>query len=201
VTDKVRVEYYGENMEIPMKIASFLLVFSLVLAACSRAPQASSTTAQSSPRQVIVEQPTPTAEQFGETAVTVPPEISEPIEQEPSPTEDLVRNDEQGQISVAVTPVNLTDPGETVEFEVGLNTHSVDLSMDLAALATLTTDTGATVQASQWDAPGGGHHVSGKLIFPAAVDGAPLLEGAATLTLTIKNLDVPERVFTWELNM
>ena len=72
--------------------------------------------------------------------------------------------------------------------------------MDLAALATLATDRGKTVQASQWDAPSGGHHVSGKLIFPATVDGQPLLEGAQKLTLTIKNLDAPERVFSWDLN-
>jgi hypothetical protein len=108
--------------------------------------------------------------------------------------------DEQGAVAVEVTPVNLTNPGESLEFEVGLNTHSVDLSMDLASLATLTTDTGKTVQASQWDAPSGGHHVSGKLIFPASVDGKSILEGAKKLTLTIKDLDAPERVFSWDLN-
>jgi hypothetical protein len=112
----------------------------------------------------------------------------------------MVRIDEQGAVVVEVTPVNLDSPGESLQFEVALNTHSVDLSMDLAALATLTTDSRKTVQASQWDAPVGGHNVIGKLIFPATVDGQPVLNGAKELTLTIKELDAPERVFVWDLS-
>lgn len=100
---------------------------------------------------------------------------------------------------MVVTPVNLVDPGETLDFDVVLDTHSVDLSMDLAPLTTLTTDNGRLVPPSQWDAPSGGHHLSGKLIFPATVDGQPVLEGAKKLTLTIKNLDAPERIFSWDL--
>jgi hypothetical protein len=71
--------------------------------------------------------------------------------------------------------------------------------MDLATLATLATDTGITVQATTWDAPRGGHHVEGKLIFPATKDDKPILEGATKLTLTIVDVDAPSRVFEWEL--
>jgi outer membrane biogenesis lipoprotein LolB len=109
-------------------------------------------------------------------------------------------SDEQGAVTVFVTPINLDNPGERIDFDVALETHSIDLSMDLATLATLSTDTGRSVQATQWDAPRGGHHVSGTLSFPTQVDGRALLEGAMTLTLTIKDLDVPERVLTWELS-
>ncbi len=70
--------------------------------------------------------------------------------------------------------------------------------MDLAALATLTTDAGQAVPASLWDAPLGGHHVSGVLSFPSNIAGVPVLEGATRLTLTLINLDAAERVFTWE---
>lgn len=80
-----------------------------------------------------------------------------------------------------------------------LTTHSIDLSMDLATQSTLTTDTGVTVQATLWDAPLGGHHVEGKLIFPATKDGKSILEGATRLTLTILNVDAPTRIFEWEL--
>lgn len=80
-----------------------------------------------------------------------------------------------------------------------MDTHSVDLSMDLATLSTLTTDTGFTVQAALWDAPRGGHHVRGKLVFPAVQDGKPILEGAGKLTLTITNVDAPSRIFEWDL--
>ncbi len=113
--------------------------------------------------------------------------------------DDLTRIDQQGMVSVEVTPLNLKDATGTLNFEVAMNTHSVDLSMDLATLTTLTTDTGVTVQAYQWDATPGGHHVSGQLMFPAEKDGKPILSGAARLTLTIRNVDAPERTFVWEL--
>jgi hypothetical protein len=114
---------------------------------------------------------------------------------------DLARVDEQGMVVVEVTPLNLDNAADTVtlDFEVAMNTHSVDLSMDLAHLATLTTDTGVSVQATKWDATPGGHHVSGKLIFPARKDGKGVLEGATKLTLTIDNVDASSRVFEWQL--
>jgi hypothetical protein len=71
--------------------------------------------------------------------------------------------------------------------------------MDLATLATLTTDTGVSVQATKWDATPGGHHVSGKLIFPATSDGKSILDGVTKLTLTIVNVDAASRVFEWDL--
>jgi hypothetical protein len=107
--------------------------------------------------------------------------------------------DEQGFVEVEVTPLNLNALDETLNFNVGLNTHSVDLSMDLAPLANLEADNGLGVQAILWDAPSGGHHVSGVLSFPSIADGATLLEGASHLTLTIHDVDAPERSFTWSL--
>jgi hypothetical protein len=112
---------------------------------------------------------------------------------------ELTRADGQGAVTVEVTPLNLNDPSDKLEFDVSLNTHSVDLSMDLAALATLTTDTGVTVRATLWEATPGGHHVSGKLIFPATKDGNSILDGAHKLTLTIVNVDAPSRLFEWPL--
>jgi hypothetical protein len=112
---------------------------------------------------------------------------------------ELTRTDEQGAVTFEVTPLNLLEATDSLEFDVSMNTHSVDLSMDLAQLATLTTDTGLTVLAANWDATPGGHHVPGKLIFPATQDGKSLLEGAGKLTLTIVNVDAPTRVFEWSL--
>lgn len=108
------------------------------------------------------------------------------------------RQDFQGAVEVSITPLNLNDAGNTLDFEVSLNTHSIDLEMDLAALATLTTDTGLTVQASRWDAPRRGHHLSGVLSFPSSISGIPVLEGATRLTLTLINLDATQRIFIWE---
>jgi hypothetical protein len=134
------------------------------------------------------------------TGTPVPPTEApdtQPAEQTVSGLPELT--DDQGAVVVTVKPLDLGDQDEQLQFEVALNTHSVDLSMDLAALATLATDTGLTVQASAWDAPRGGHHVSGRLSFPSQVDGKSLLDGTSRLTLVIKGVDVSERTFLWEL--
>jgi hypothetical protein len=114
-----------------------------------------------------------------------------------APTETLV--DEQGAVTVSVTPLNVGQDAATLDFEVALNTHSVELSMDLSELATLSTDAGTAVTALAWDAPQGGHHVSGVLSFPIEIDGVSFLEGATTLILTLKDVDAPARTFSWRL--
>jgi len=147
-----------------------LLTLSLVLAACS------ATAAQDEPQ---------------------PDSVST---ESSSPSSDsITRTDQQGAIIFEITPLNLDAPTDTLEFDVVLTTHSIDLSMDLATPSTLTTDTGVSVDATLWDAPLGGHHVEGKLIFPATKDGKLILEGATKLTLTILNVDAPSRIFEWEL--
>ncbi len=113
--------------------------------------------------------------------------------------DSAMRTDQQGAIIFEITPLNLDAPTDALEFDVVMDTHSIDLSMDLATLSTLTTDTGVSVAAILWDAPLGGHHVEGKLIFPATKDSKSILEGATKLTLTIVNLDAPTRIFEWEL--
>jgi hypothetical protein len=154
-----------------------LLQFTLLLAACS-------------PLQSNVQKTAPTA---APVSNAVPAVVDNPA------NVDLTRTDEQGAVVIEVTPLNLDSAIDTLEFDISMNTHSIDLSMDLAQLATLTTDTGLTVQASKWDATPGGHHVPGKLIFPASQDGKSILDGAGKLTLTIVNVDSPSRVFEWPL--
>ncbi len=154
-----------------------LLFLTLILVACGKAA--------SSPSALPA-----TAAPENQPAASAEPAASVRWDERP-------QSDSQGAVIVEITPLNLNNPGETLEFAVSLNTHSVDLSMDLAERATLTTDTGRTVQALKWDAPRGGHHVSGTLIFPATFDGTPLLEGANGLTLSIKNVDASLRLFSW----
>ncbi len=164
----------------------FILTLTLILAACAPARASANSpsgTSQTLPQGTPVS--TESAVSSGNTA---------------NMSADRLRSDQQGAVTVEITPLNLSDPSDTLEFDVALNTHSVDLSMDLATLATLTTDTGVVVHAASWDAPSGGHHVSGKLIFPAVKDGKSILEGASKLTLTIVNLDALSRVFEWQLN-
>lgn len=166
-------------------VVLFMLMVSLTLTACTLSPAAAPT-------------PVPTQTPATPSLPTSTPELTP--ETQPAPEESgLVREDAQGNVAVIVTPLNLGQPSDTLDFDVALDTHSVDLKMDLTTLAELTTDSGLSVKSVQWDAPMGGHHVSGTLTFPATIDGKPLLEGVTTLTLTLLNVDVPERIFTWQL--
>jgi hypothetical protein len=114
-------------------------------------------------------------------------------------SEDLARWDSQGAVEVEIRPRNLLSPiGGLLEFDVFMNTHSVDLSMDLAALSTLETDLGLHVSAGWWSG-GSGHHVQGVLTFPERDPaGRMILEGARTITLRIEGVDAPVRLFEWE---
>lgn len=154
----------------------FLLLASLALAACSTLKQANSPVATS----------------------TAP--VSTQIVATSSHWDESTQTDSQGAVIIEITPLNLNNPSENLEFEVAMNTHSVDLSMDLATLAILSTDTGQSVPALAWNAPRGGHHVSGVLVFPAVYNGHPVLQGAAQITLSIKGVDADLRIFTWTLS-
>lgn len=110
------------------------------------------------------------------------------------------QSDAQGAITIEITPENLAQAGDQVIFDVSMNTHSVDLSMDLAKLASLSTETGKKVPAILWDAPRGGHHVQGKLSFPTTLDGKNLLDKAGRTTITIQDVDAQARIFTWQVN-
>jgi hypothetical protein len=139
--------------------------------------------------QVILDQPAPSGE-------------GQPDQSEAgiAPTWDqATQMDEQGAVVVEATPLNLNTQDSTMEFEIVLDTHSVDLSMDLSQLAILTTDAGITVNATRWDAPRGGHHVTGKLLFPSIVDGKFILDGANSITLQIRDVDSSLREFVWRM--
>lgn len=164
-----------------MKQLTIPLLLMLILAACT-------------PSQAASSLPTP------QSTIVLKTEAAVPSGNDASSSADLTRSNEQGMVMFEVTPLDLTAAADTLDFNVAMNTHSVDLSMDLATLATLTTDTGVTIQAEKWDAVPGGHHVSGKLIFPSTKDGKSILDGASKLTLTIINVDAPARVFEWQLN-
>jgi len=126
------------------------------------------------------------------TATLVSPPEKEPVSYE-------TRTDTQGSVTFEVTPIGLLVAAETLEFEVVMNTHSVDLAWDLAVQSVLRTESGLEVQALSWPL-GSGHHYSGTLTFPGrSADGAALLDVARVLTLIIRDTDVPERLFTWDV--
>jgi hypothetical protein len=143
-------------------------------------------------RDVTVQPSVPSAIATGPSLTPTSPSTDLPL--------DLTRTDGQGAVTVEIKPLNLDHPGDTLDFDVEMNTHSVDLGMDLTQLATLTTDSSQPIPASKWDTPQrGGHHVSGTLSFPTSYEGKPVLPGATRITITIQNVDAATRLFTWQL--
>lgn len=153
-----------------------LLLLAIVLSACSNNP--------SIPDQVQI------------TAEAEQPNVATP----PS-SEELTRHDAQGAVEVSVTPLNIqVENTDSFNFEISMNTHSVDLSMDLAASSTLETDLGELILPLSWSG-GTGHHVQGILVFPTKTStGSDFLKGASNLTLIIRDVDAPAREFVWEFN-
>jgi hypothetical protein len=132
------------------------------------------------------------------TRTAVPTATIDAPESDPA-SPDVTRTDTQGAVVFEVTPLNLSVSAGTLEFEVVMNTHSVDLGWDLAEQAVLSTDTGLEAQAASWPV-GNGHHYGGVLAFPGTTPaGTSLLAGAKTITLILRDTDVPERRFAWEL--
>jgi hypothetical protein len=98
-----------------------------------------------------------------------------------------------GRVEIDVTPLALG--GDIWEFEVALNTHSVDLGFDLTEVGALRCDQGQEFEATAWDGAGpGGHHRSGVLKF-AALD-----HPTSFVEVVIRDVaKVPERVFRWDV--
>jgi hypothetical protein len=176
----------GQANIIPMsrKPARVLIVV-LVLAGCS-APLRAPSDRTPAARDAAPARPLPAAT-LGATA-----------DRQPVPYVPQI--DSQGSVVFEVTPLGLSAAAETLEFAVVMNTHSIDLVWDLASLSVLRTDSGGETKGLSWPA-GSGHHYSGTLTFAGRTpDGRPLLDGAQIVTLIIRDTDVPERTFTWEVS-
>ena len=133
---------------------------------------------------------------LGNTASSTAPAASASGNAAPSAA-DLTRTNDQAAVTVEVTPLNPNDKtAATLDFQIALNTHSVDLSFDLTAIAALRGDLGEEVKPTKWDGPtSGGHHVSGTLTFPQMKD------RGKSLTLVLRGIaGVPERTFVWNVD-
>jgi hypothetical protein len=128
-----------------------------------------------------VADPTPAAQAASDVAV---------------PEAGLTQTKDEAAVTVTVTPLNLDDPSAvTLDFEIALNTHSVELAYNMLSISALRSDTGQETQPVAWDGPtGGGHHVSGTLSFPS------LKERSQSVTLILRGIaGVPARTFEWEM--
>ena len=101
----------------------------------------------------------------------------------------------QRAVTVTVTPQDLAANATAWEFKVVLETHSQDLSDDLAKSTVLVDATGKQHAPVAWKgAPPGGHHREGVLTF------APIKPAPASVELRMQRPGESEqRSFRWKL--
>ena len=103
------------------------------------------------------------------------------------------RVNEGGGLTIEAQPLKLA-VGQPTEFMLYFNTHQGNLELDLTRQAALIDDLGNQYQPVSWTGGSGGHHLSGKLIFP------PLQGSPRQLKLTLSNVyEVLSREFVWDL--
>ena len=122
-----------------------------------------------------------------------PNDNQDPGQTQKNQIEWQVKNDEQGSVSITVTPQVFEEESGQWKFNIILDTHSVELDQDLLEVATLVDEKGNIYKPLVWDgsAPGG-HHREGVLIFPA-INPLP-----SYVKLILKDIDgIPERTFEW----
>lgn len=97
-------------------------------------------------------------------------------------------------VKVTVTPQNILSKAKTWDFQVTLETHTQDLSDDLAKSSVLIADGKQYLPLSWEGAPPGGHHRKGKLRFKA------IAPPPASVELQIRLAgDASPRSFKWLL--
>lgn len=104
------------------------------------------------------------------------------------------RLDEQGEVKVEVQPLKI-EPKAQSQFEIILDTHTVELDADLTKQALLYDDQSHFYKPASWTgAAPGGHHRQGTLTF------GPMDTTPKFVELRIKNVGaIAERTFRWEL--
>ncbi|OHA63960.1 MAG: hypothetical protein A2667_01325, partial [Candidatus Wildermuthbacteria bacterium RIFCSPHIGHO2_01_FULL_47_27] len=112
-------------------------------------------------------------------------------ETETAQWEQRVNN--EGNVEVAVTPKDLSPGAASWDFEISLNTHSVELDYVMEEIAVLTDETGKEYRSVMWEgAESGGHHRSGVLKFN------PISPRPKSVTLILRGIGgIAERRFTW----
>ena len=97
-----------------------------------------------------------------------------------------------GAVEIKVKPSQL-EVGKNILFTVTLDTHSVELSYDLAELAYVEDNLGNKYEPESWSGGKGGHHLSGELSF------AKLKSKANGIKLNFEEIENEEVIFEWEL--
>lgn len=100
-----------------------------------------------------------------------------------------------GEVEAAVTPGQIRADSESWDFQVVLDTHTIELSEDLQQAAVLADDTGREFKPTAYEGdPPGGHHRTGILKFE------PVTPLPKSVTLKLRGVGgIGERSFSWML--
>ncbi len=111
------------------------------------------------------------------------------------PTQWETKTDDQGQVVIQATPVEIGKDAKTWKFAIVLDTHSGSLDEDMVKTSLLSDEQGNVYQPIAWEgSPPGGHHREGVLVFDA-LEPVPF-----SVELKIKGVGgVAERSFTWKI--
>lgn len=121
------------------------------------------------------------------------PTPAETGSKESSSQEWETKTDDQADVSVAITPIDLSAQSAQWKFDITLNTHSIELDQDLVKSSLLFDDQGRQYDAISWEGSRGGHHVKGILTFVS------LVSPTASVELKIQGIAGVARSFVWQL--
>ena len=102
------------------------------------------------------------------------------------------KNDDQANVNIAITPLDLSPQSAEWKFDVGMNTHSVELDQDMTKSAVLIDDQGKEYKALNWNGPVGGHHREGVLTF------SQITPTPKSVELKIIGIGEVDRTFSWQ---
>lgn len=126
-------------------------------------------------------------------------------EMTPIPVDAAAKKSESGGVGMEIVFKGVSAEG--IVFDVAFDTMKMDappLDSDLSKLATLAVDGGAPIRPSSWTTRQTGHmghHLRGRLVFPAEEDGRPVLgPGAKVFELRLTGAQgEPQGVFSWSI--
>ena len=103
------------------------------------------------------------------------------------------KTEEQTNVTVVITPIDLSPNSKEWKFDVGITTHSIELDQDMTKIAVLVDDQGKEYKPISWEGPTGGHHREGVLIFNQITPIPKFVE------LKISTIGDVVRSFVWQL--
>ncbi|OGM90906.1 hypothetical protein A2755_01740 [Candidatus Wolfebacteria bacterium RIFCSPHIGHO2_01_FULL_48_22] len=109
----------------------------------------------------------------------------------PAPEIWETKTDKQASVTIAVTPLDVSEGSAEWTFEVVMDTHSVELEQDMTEVAALVDSGGNEYKPIRWEGPAGGHHRGGSLVF------SPIRPRPQSFELRIVGIGDIARSFVW----